>query len=139
MAKAVGSSKTGGRKKGTPNKRTLAFKETLEERGIDLLGEVLDTAKRLPERERANLYLNLLPYQYPKRKPTETSPTSLADHLNQMNNDQLRELYQDLGRRLGMHKTYDKMNKEEREKHDEVIDSLKRMIRAEEELGVGPD
>lgn len=45
MAKQIGSQKTGGRKKGTPNKRTLAFGEVLESQGVDLLSEVLSAAK----------------------------------------------------------------------------------------------
>lgn len=79
MAKLVGSTKTGGRKKGTPNKRTLAFSEVLESENIDLLMEVLRSARSLSEKDRINVYLTLLPYQYPKRKPTEHQVLALQD------------------------------------------------------------
>lgn len=141
MAKAIGSPKTGGRKKGTPNKRTLAFSEILDARGIDLVSEILDAARRLPAHDRIGIYISLLPYQYPKRKPSEgpAAPTSLADHLNQLNRDQLQEVRNEVVTRLGLDKNYDQMSPDARADYDRMIEELKRMIRAEEELGTGPD
>lgn len=138
MAKAIGSVKTGGRKKGTPNKRTLAFADALESRGIDLVGEILDTAQRLPAREKIAIFIGLLPYQFPKRKPSE-GPISLADHLNQLNADQLGELRDEIANRLGLNKPYKEMNEGARAEYDRMMADMRRMILAEEELGDGPD
>lgn len=103
MARPAGIPKTGGRSKGTPNKRTLAFSETLSERGIDVLGEILTAAADLSERDRANIYLNLLPYQYPKRKPTD-APFSINDYLDQLPQNDLEMLYHGISTRLGYNK-----------------------------------
>lgn len=65
--------KTGGRAKGTPNKRTQKFAEAVEEHGICLLTEILEIAGDLPPNERAGIYIKLLPFLYPKRKATEPS------------------------------------------------------------------
>lgn len=138
MAKAIGSPKTGGRKKGTPNKRTLSFGEALDVRGIDLVGDILDAARTLPERERIGVYMGLLPYQFPKRKPSE-GPISLTDHLDQLNRDQLNELRDHLTSRLGLDKPYGKMNEDARAQHDQTLAEIERMMRAREELGDGPD
>ena len=60
--------KTGGRKKGTPNKATAAAKSVIEE-AADALGGVdrlVDWAKEAPENERAfwaTIYPKLLPLQ----------------------------------------------------------------------------
>lgn len=76
--------KTGGRKKGTPNKSTLLLKDLLEDEGIDPLAGLKECLKELdgitvydPEtqvsiiRAKANIYMDLLQYLFPKRKSVE--------------------------------------------------------------------
>lgn len=101
MAKLIGSQKSGGRKKGVPNKRTKAFVETLEGRGIDLLGEILKATEGFREPERVNIYLSLMPYVYPKRKPVEI-PFQFSEHLNLLSAEQLKQLSKELDEKLDL-------------------------------------
>ena len=68
---AKDGTKTGGRKKGTPNKRTLDFVENLGNYNPleSLLRIVQDETTPLDTKIRINL--DLLPYIYPKRKAIE--------------------------------------------------------------------
>lgn len=40
MSRSAGGPKTGGRKKGTPNKRTLDLQVAIQVAGIDVVGEL---------------------------------------------------------------------------------------------------
>jgi hypothetical protein len=67
--------KTGGRQKGTPNKRTADLAERLEALGCDPVGELASLAMD-PATEpalKARCYIDLLAYLYPKRKAVEVS------------------------------------------------------------------
>lgn len=101
MAKPLGSPKTGGRKVGTPNARTNAFLELLEDRGINLLGEILNKAESIPTREQVDVYLALLPYVFPKRKPIEV-PFQFSEHLNLLETSQLECLHAEIEKKLGL-------------------------------------
>lgn len=68
MGKPLGSPKTGGRQKGTLNKRTLNFADDLEHHGLDLLEEITKLLPELSPDKRAGILLGLMCYQYPKRK-----------------------------------------------------------------------
>ncbi len=74
----VGLPKTGGRKKGTPNKATLAVAEELAAIGCNpiqlLAGIAMDETQETNHRIRA--LIELCSYVYPKRAPTvDLSPT----------------------------------------------------------------
>lgn len=73
MAKQVGSYKTGGRKKGTPNKRTLHLFENLNSVGLDVISKLSEILPQLPIEKQADVLLELMPYIYPKRKAIELS------------------------------------------------------------------
>lgn len=65
-----GRKKTGGRKKGTVNKRTADITERLE--GEDIVGSLLNIAKTTDDEVlRASIYKDLMQYVYPKRKAVE--------------------------------------------------------------------
>lgn len=140
MARSVGTSKTGGRKKGTPNKRTLAFGELLQSRGMDLLAEILDAAKALPKTDRIGIYMGLLPYQYPKRKPTEQEqPTSLEDYIETLSRPQLSELHRAVGQRMGLNKPLPELSIDELEAYKETIEGLISHREVYEMIGDGDD
>lgn len=62
--------KTGGRQKGTPNKRTADIIERLK--GVDIVGELLEIAKTTEKEEtKVTVYKELLKYVYPQRKAVE--------------------------------------------------------------------
>ncbi len=62
--------KTGGRQKGTPNKRTAALAERLEERGCDPVAALVEIAQAVgtPRELRVRIYGDLLPFLYPRRR-----------------------------------------------------------------------
>lgn len=65
-----GHTKTGGRKKGTPNKKTLDIMERLK--GVDLVGEMLEIAKSAEKDElKVAVYKELMKYVYPQRKAVD--------------------------------------------------------------------
>lgn len=69
----AGGPKTGGRKKGTPNKATLSIERKLAEKGIDVIDEIINLLSQLDPPYKMRIYLNLLEYIYPKRKSIEIS------------------------------------------------------------------
>jgi len=74
MARPAGLSKTGGRKAGTMNKKTLDLKERIEEiLKSDLPHAILSNLNKLAPLERVRIYMELMPYIYPKRKAVEIS------------------------------------------------------------------
>jgi hypothetical protein len=90
----VGKSKTGGRTKGTPNKRSSELKQALEDNGIDPVSVITDVLPELTPKEKLNAMLSLMPYIYPKRKPIEISFTPPPEKPNQETNsspESLRE------------------------------------------------
>lgn|GEM_PF-826279 len=101
MAKPKGLPKSGGRQKGTPNKRTIGFLEVLEGKGINLLETIIDEAMGLSGRDKINVLVDLLPYVYPKRKPTEQEPFSITASLDGMGPKELNQLQGELSRRRG--------------------------------------
>ena len=69
----VGQPKTGGRKRGTPNKATLAAAEKIEALGCDPLEGMARIAmdKRNSPELRGRMFSELAQYMYPKRKAVE--------------------------------------------------------------------
>lgn len=82
VGRPSGLAKTGGRKKGTPNKATQKMREVLAEIGCDPLVELARIAQepKTPVEQKIRIYSELLPYVYPKRKPADDSrdePTTI--------------------------------------------------------------
>jgi hypothetical protein len=70
-----GLPKTGGRKKGTPNRATVVLRDKLAALGCDPAEELVKIAQN-PETSVASkvqIYSTLLPYVYPKRKLVDDS------------------------------------------------------------------
>ena len=65
----IGLPKTGGRKKGTPNRATLVLREKLAALGCDPAEELVKIAQdsKTPVGFRMHIYSSLMPYIYPKR------------------------------------------------------------------------
>jgi hypothetical protein len=73
MAKPLGSSKTGGRQKGVPNKKTAFLCESLSSLECDVPTRILELMPSLPPDRQADIWLELLQYLYPKRKPIDSN------------------------------------------------------------------
>jgi hypothetical protein len=71
----IGLPKTGGRKRGTPNRPTLTLKEKLETINCDPLLELAKIAMndKNPIDIRVRCLSEIAPYVYPKRKPVDDS------------------------------------------------------------------
>jgi hypothetical protein len=69
----LGQPKTGGRKKGTPNRATLILKEKINATGCDPLTELAKIAMnhRYAVEVRVRCLCELASYLYPKRKPVD--------------------------------------------------------------------
>jgi hypothetical protein len=80
MGRPLGFAKTGGRKRGTPNKSTQAITESLAELGCDPIAGMAriamdpDTSPELKVR----CYAELAQYVYPKRKPVDLIMTAIS-------------------------------------------------------------
>jgi hypothetical protein len=71
----IGLPKTGGRKRGTPNRATVVLREKLAALGCDPAEELVKIAqdsKTLVE-SKVHIYSTLMPYLYPKRKLIDDS------------------------------------------------------------------
>jgi hypothetical protein len=70
-----GLPKTGGRRKGTPNRATISFRERLAARGYDPIDELITISRdhKTPLETRVQIHLEICPYIYPKRKPVDQS------------------------------------------------------------------
>ncbi len=71
MAKTKGSTKTGGRKAGTPNLRSLMLIDTLDSLGLDVPSRIAALLPSLDPEKQADVLLELISYIYPKRKALE--------------------------------------------------------------------
>lgn len=90
--------KTGGRARGTPNKRTQALKEILEGKGISIPERIMAALPDLPIERQITVLLDLMPYLYPKRKSVElqvdSDPEPIGDRvdLSKLSIPQIRQL-----------------------------------------------
>ncbi len=73
MSRPVGLTKTGGRKKGTPNRQSLCLLSVLESNKIDIIAEIANLLPQLGPEKKADVLLNLMSYVFPKRKAIELS------------------------------------------------------------------
>lgn len=71
MARPSGLPKTGGRKKGTPNKRSELLSDNLNELGLDVSERITELLPQLSVEKQMSALIQLLPYIFPKRKPLE--------------------------------------------------------------------
>lgn len=77
MSFEAGHKKAGGRKKGTPNKKSGYLSEALEARQFEPVDRLVEILPNLPIEKQAQVILHLLTFIYPKRKATtDTSDDS---------------------------------------------------------------
>ena len=73
MARPSGLPKTGGRKKGTANRRTGELADQLHALGLDVPSEIMKTLPHLDHDSQAKVLLELMSFLYPKRKAIEVA------------------------------------------------------------------
>ena len=79
MAFEPGHQEVGGRKKGTKNKKTESLQQQLDNKNFNILDQLIDILPALSPDRRAQVLLQLLSYQYPKRKPIEDMETKNSE------------------------------------------------------------
>lgn len=62
----IGKIKTGGRRKGSPNRATRILQENLKNRGFDWVDEFLNVYYTLDGEDRINALMKMLPFLAPK-------------------------------------------------------------------------
>jgi len=68
MPRKKGTNKTGGRKKGTPNRKTVELKEFLDSINLCIPERVIELLPKLDEKDQVGVLLKLMEYVYPKRR-----------------------------------------------------------------------
>ena len=71
MSKPIGSAKSGGRIKGTLNKKTQHLADAFEELNFSVLERLVELVPKLSIEKQADILLSLMSYLYPKRKAFE--------------------------------------------------------------------
>lgn len=61
----------GGRKKGTPNKKTQKLLDILESKGLNVPEKIIELLPKLDFKDQVTTLLSLMSYLYPKRKAVE--------------------------------------------------------------------
>lgn len=73
MSRPTGLPKTGGRKRGTKNLKTLVLRESLNRVGFDIIQELHDIYPELDTQMKAKVLLSFLPYLFPKPEAIHVS------------------------------------------------------------------
>jgi hypothetical protein len=79
MARPKGKPKTGGRVKGTLNKRSSLLANELEERGFSFSNELIKVYKALDADKKAYFLLKMMDFMYHKPVPCEDSKIAYRD------------------------------------------------------------
>ena len=66
MARPPGLPKTGGRKKGSRNLKTLVLRESLNRVGFDIVQELRDLFPKLDPQTKAKVLMAFLPFLFPR-------------------------------------------------------------------------
>ena len=91
MPRLQGLSKTGGRRKGTPNKTTQGLQQALEGMNLNILEQICQLLPHLSVDKRVDVLLHLMAYIYPKRKSLDQistiGPNSFVELILSLEND----------------------------------------------------
>lgn len=70
-----------GRKRGTSNKSTRTLLDALDSHGVDIVAQIIERVPQLSVEKQVEVFLDLMPYVYPKRKAVEIiEPAKLEDN-----------------------------------------------------------
>lgn len=83
--------KTGGRSKGTPNKKTTVLFKVLEQKGWEYSDEFIRLYRSANESVRWDMLKTLLPYSFAKFKEIDTSIADMEELANSENPDTQKE------------------------------------------------
>jgi hypothetical protein len=92
MGRPGGLPKTGGRTKGTPNKRSLSFEESLADLCFNPVRELVALMPRLSSEKQADVCLQLLQYLFPKRKALELRKDPAQEYHDDLESKTVEEI-----------------------------------------------
>jgi hypothetical protein len=95
----IGLPKTGGRKRGTPNRATVVLREKLAALGCDPAEELVKIAQdsKTTAESRVHIYSTLMPYLYPRRKLIDDSDEErMSLNMQAISPEEALELARDL-------------------------------------------
>ncbi|TVQ79817.1 MAG: hypothetical protein EA369_04020 [Bradymonadales bacterium] len=88
--------KTGGGKAGTPNRRSVELEEIFGDLDFNLPNYLVGLLPQLSPEKQAEVCLGLMPFLYPRRKPTEApkpdSRMSIADLVRMIEEEEALEV-----------------------------------------------
>lgn len=87
-----GHVKVGGRKKGTPSKKSLLVREILENNGINLIEKIIEILPALEPEEKVRALIQLLPYVHPKLTSVEVNGLMTLEDLRPLRGAENEEL-----------------------------------------------
>lgn len=93
MGRLLGQSKTGGRKKGTLNRRTEEFLDLLDSFDYDPIKKILEKYGQLSKSEQLRIDLKLLEFVYPKLKEQSLMLEEGDHNKNRSLNDDLNMIF----------------------------------------------
>lgn len=89
--------KTGGRKKGTPNKKTLEFAAELEKLDFNAVQKAVELYHNTDEDGvKANILTNFFKYLYPQRKAIDVDYAENANLTVNINSKTMNDVYNKL-------------------------------------------
>ena len=100
-----GSPKTGGRKKGTPNRATIALREKLAALGCDPAEELVKIAQgsKTPVETKVHIYSTLMPYVYPRKLTDDSTEERVMVSAQEISKEEALDLARDLISIFGSH------------------------------------
>ena len=105
MARAQGTTKTGGRRKGTPNRKTGQLADQLASLGIDVPSEIAKALPNLDVTTRTGVLMELMTFLFPKRKAIEHSGVVESPIAPELTKEELKARVEDDHRRLSLMET----------------------------------
>ncbi len=82
MGRAVGSKKYGGRKKGTPNKKTQELQEFFNSVDFSIPEVIMKILPSLKSDKQIDVLLKMMEFVYPKRKAIDISPIDISNRAS---------------------------------------------------------
>ncbi|QLY25698.1 hypothetical protein [Bdellovibrio sp. KM01] len=120
MPKVEGSIKTGGRQKGTPNKKTQLLNEILDAKDFCIPEKLMELLPSLSPEKQADVLVDLMSYVYPKRKAIEQLNVNAGYiDINSLSREQVQDLHNETNKKLF---GYDIMNAEQRAARIDQLD-----------------
>lgn len=96
MGKPIGCEKSGGRQKGTPNKKSLILSDSLDQLGLDVCSKIAELLPQMAVEKQMDTLIHLLPYLFPKRKSLELNVEDISGTERVQSVTEIQEQYDEV-------------------------------------------